>query len=209
MKIAVLKGDGIGPEIVEAAQVVLNKASEKFNLGIEYAEALFGGSAYDVYGNPYPEESQKIVEGCDAILLGAVGAPKYDKIEPSTLRPESGLLAIRKSLGLYCNIRPIKYYDFLADRVVWKKGLLDGLDIVICRELTGGAYFGERGHDENSAYDTISYSRPEIERIVRDAFEMAKNRERKILHSIDKANVLDSSRCGERLSTKLPKNIQR
>ena len=100
MKIAVLKGDGIGPEIVEAAQVVLNKASEKFDLGIEYAEALFGGSAYDVYGNPYPEESQKIVEGCDAILLGAVGAPKYDKIEPSTLRPESGLLAIRKSLGL-------------------------------------------------------------------------------------------------------------
>lgn len=194
MKIAVLKGDGIGPEIVEAAQVVLNKADEKFNLGLTYQEALFGGAAYDVYGNPYPPETQDIVAGCDAILLGSVGAPKYDKIEPSSLRPESGLLAIRKSLGLYCNIRPIKYYDFLADRVVWKKGLLDGLDIVICRELTGGAYFGARGRDENSAFDTIAYSRPEIERIVRDAFEMANNRERKLLHSIDKANVLDSSR---------------
>ena len=192
MKIAVLKGDGIGPEIVEAAQVVLNKVNEKFDLGIEYAEALFGGAAYDVYGNPYPKETQDIVAGCDAILLGSVGAPKYDTIEPADLRPEKGLLAIRKSLGLYCNIRPIKYYEFLADRVVWKKGLLEGLDIVICRELTGGAYFGERGHDDNSAYDTISYSRPEIERIVRDAFEMAKNRDRKILHSIDKANVFST-----------------
>lgn len=194
MKIAVLKGDGIGPEIVEAAQIVLNKVNEKFQLGIEYKEALFGGAAYDIYGNPYPEESQNIVAECDAILLGAVGAPKYDQIEPSSLRPESGLLAIRKSLGLYCNIRPIQYYEFLADRVVWKRGLLDGLNIVICRELTGGAYFGKRDHDENSAYDTISYSRPEIERIVRDAFELAKNRDRKCLHSIDKANVLDSSR---------------
>lgn len=194
MKIAVLKGDGIGPEIVEAAQIVLNKANEKFDLGIEYEEALFGGAAYDVYGNPYPEETQKIVSGCDAILMGSVGAPQYDTIEPAELRPEKGLLAIRKSLGLYCNIRPIKYYEFLADRVVWKKGLLEGLDIIICRELTGGAYFGERGHDEDSAYDTIAYSRPEIERIVRDAFELAKNRDRKILHSIDKANVLDSSK---------------
>ena len=194
MKIAVLKGDGIGPEIVEAAQTVLNKANDLFDLKIEYKEALFGGSAYDVYGNPYPEETQNVVKDCDAVLLGAVGAPKYDTVEPRTMRPEAGLLAIRKSLGLYCNIRPIKYYDFLADRVVWKKGLLDGLDLVICRELTGGAYFGKRDHDENSAYDTISYSREEITRIVRDAFEMAKNRDRKILHSIDKANVLDSSR---------------
>lgn len=194
MKIAVLKGDGIGPEIVEAAQAVLNRVDEKFELGLVYQEALFGGAAYDVYGNPYPEETQKIVAECDAILLGAVGAPKYDKIEPSSLRPESGLLAIRKSLGLYCNIRPIKYYDFLADRVIWKQGLLDGLDIVICRELTGGAYFGKRGRDGDSAFDTISYSRPEIERIVRDAFEMAQKRDRKLLHSIDKANVLDSSR---------------
>ena len=93
MKIAVLKGDGIGPEIVEAAQVVLNKVDEKFNLDVEYAEALFGGAAYDVYGNPYPEESRKIVEGCDAILLGAVGAPKYDTVEPADLRPEKGLAA--------------------------------------------------------------------------------------------------------------------
>lgn len=194
MKIAVLKGDGIGPEIVEAAQTVLNKANELFDLNIEYKEALFGGSAYDVYGNPYPEETQEIVKSCDAVLLGSVGAPKYDAVEPRTMRPEAGLLAIRKSLGLYCNIRPIKYYDFLADRVVWKKGLLDGLDLVICRELTGGAYFGKRDHDDDSAYDTISYSREEITRIVRDAFEMAKNRDRKVLHSIDKANVLDSSR---------------
>ncbi len=194
MKIAVLKGDGIGPEIVDAALVVLDRADKKFSLGLEYVEALFGGAAYDVYGDPFPKETQDLVRRCDAVLLGAVGAPQYDQVEPASLRPESGLLAIRKSLGLYCNIRPIKYYSFLEDRVVWKKGLLDGLDLVICRELTGGAYFGARGHDENSAYDTISYSRPEIERIVRDAFEMAKARDRKILHSVDKANVLDSSR---------------
>lgn len=194
MRIAILKGDGIGPEIVEAAQLVLDKVNEKYDLGLVYQEALFGGAAYDVYGNPYPPETQEIVKRCDAVLLGAVGAPKYDSIEPSTLRPEGGLLAIRKSLGLYCNIRPIKYYDFLADRVIWKKGLLDGLDLIICRELTGGLYFGKRERNGDSAFDTMSYSRFEIERIVRDAFEMAKNRDRKLLHSIDKANVLDCSR---------------
>ena len=192
-KIAVLKGDGIGPEIVEAAQVVLDKAAEKFGLSLSYEEALFGGAAYDVYGEPYPQASREIVEASDAVLLGAVGGPKYDAV-PREQRPETGLLAIRKSLGLYCNIRPIKYYDFLADRVVWKAGLLDGVDIVICRELTGGAYFGEKARKGDEAYDTISYSKAEIERIVRDAFNLAQNRPRKQLHSIDKANVLESSR---------------
>ncbi len=191
--VAVLKGDGIGPEIVEAAQVVLDKAAEKFGLTINYQEALFGGAAYDVYGEPYPQASREIVEASDAVLLGAVGGPKYDAA-PREKRPETGLLNIRKSLGLYCNIRPIKYYDFLADRVVWKAGLLDGVDIVICRELTGGAYFGEKARKGDEAYDTISYSKPEIERIVRDAFAMAQNRPRKLLHSVDKANVLESSR---------------
>lgn len=192
-KIAVLKGDGIGPEIVEAAQVVLNKAAEKFGLTLQYQEALFGGAAYDVYGEPYPAQSKEIVEGCDAVLLGAVGGPKYDALDRA-FRPETGLLAIRKSLGLYCNVRPIKYYDFLADRVVWKEGFLEGVDIVICRELTGGAYFGAKARQGDEAYDTISYSKPEIERIVCDAFAMAQNRPRKLLHSVDKANVLESSR---------------
>lgn len=192
-KIAVLKGDGIGPEIVQAAQVVLDKAAQKFGLSLTYQEALFGGAACDKYGEPYPKASRDIVEGCEAVLLGAVGGPKYDALEREK-RPETGLLAIRKSLGLYCNIRPIKYYDFLADRVVWKAGLLDGVDIIICRELTGGAYFGEKARHGDDAYDTISYSKTEIERIVRDAFHLAQNRPRKRLHSVDKANVLESSR---------------
>lgn len=193
MKIAVLKGDGIGPEIVDAAKIVLDKAAEKYQLQLEYQEGLFGGAAYDVYGAPYPEVTRQLVAQCDAVLLGAVGGPKYDGV-PREMRPETGLLAIRKELGLYCNIRPIKYYDFLADRVVFKKGFLNDVDIVICRELTGGAYFGEKKRQGDEAYDTISYSKKEIERIVRDAFQMAQNRPRKKLHSIDKANVLESSR---------------
>lgn len=193
MKIAILKGDGIGPEIIEAAQVVLEAAAKKYDLDLTYEEALFGGAACEVTGSPFPEETQRMVSECDAVLLGAVGGPQYDQL-PSEVRPEKGLLAIRKALGLYCNIRPIKYYDFLADQVVWKKGLLDGVDLVICRELTGGLYFGKRGREGDTAFDTMTYSKGEIRRIVQDAFELAKTRKRKLLHSVDKANVLDSSK---------------
>lgn len=191
--IAILKGDGIGPEIVTAAMTVLDKAAKKFDFQLTYHEAAFGGAGYDKYGSPYPDETRQIVENCQAVLLGAVGGPQYDLL-PREFRPESGLLAIRKELGLYCNIRSIKYYDFLANQVVWKEGFLNGVDIIIYRELTGGAYFGEKKRENDWAYDTIYYTKTEIERIVRQAFATASNRPRKLLHSIDKANVMESSR---------------
>ncbi len=191
-KVAVLPGDGIGTEIVDSALAVLDAVAESHKFLISYEKALFGGAAYDEYGNPFPEETLEIVNRSDAILLGAVGGPKWDEVE-RTLRPESGLLSIRKKLGLYSNIRPVKYFPILAEKVAWKPENLEGVDLVIFRELTGGAYFGEKGRNGDQAYDTISYSKEEIRRIVKDAFEMAMKR-KKLLHSIDKANVLETSR---------------
>ena len=192
--IAVVKGDGVGPEIVSEAMLVLDKIGEKYGHSFVFHEVLAGGCSIDVNGVPLTDETVEICKAADSVLLGAVGGPKWDNV-PSAIRPEKALLGLRSALGLFANIRPATMYKALADACPIKPEIIgDGFDLVVCRELTGGAYFGERGHDENSAYDTISYSRPEIERIVRDAFEMAKNRDRKILHSIDKANVLDSSR---------------
>ena len=192
-KVAVLRGDGIGPEIVNAAVEVVKTVNNKYQLGIEFADALFGGAAIDTYGNPFPEETKAIVKEADAVLLGSVGGPKYDAL-PRENRPETGLLAIRKELGLYCNIRPAKYYDFLADRLVFKKEVVEGVDIVICRELTSGIYFGEKKREGDYAYDVMSYHKNEITRIVRDAFDLANQRPKKHLTSVDKANVLETSR---------------
>ena len=192
-KVAVLRGDGIGPEIVNAAVEVVKTVNDKYQLGIEFADALFGGAAIDTYGNPFPEETKAIVKEADAVLLGSVGGPKYDAL-PRENRPEPGLLAIRKELGLYCNIRPAKYYDFLADRLVFKKEVVEGVDIVICRELTSGIYFGEKKREGDYAYDVMSYHKNEITRIVRDAFDLANQRPKKHLTSVDKANVLETSR---------------
>ena len=192
-KVAVLRGDGIGPEIVNAAVEVVKTVNDKYQLGIEFADALFGGAAIDTYGNPFPEETKAIVKEADAVLLGSVGGPKYDAL-PRENRPETGLLAIRKELGLYCNIRPAKYYDFLADRLVFKKEVVEGVDIVICRELTSGIYFGEKKREGDYAYDVMSYHKNEITRIVRDAFDLANQRPKKHLTSVDKANVLETSR---------------
>lgn len=192
-KVAVLRGDGIGPEIVNAAVEVVKTVNDKYQLGIEFADALFGGAAIDTYGNPFPEETKAIVKEADAVLLGSVGGPKYDAL-PRENRPETGLLAIRKELGLYCNIRPAKYYDFLADRLVFKKEVVEGVDIVICRELTSGIYFGEKKREGDYAYDVMSYHKNEITRIVRDAFNLANQRPKKHLTSVDKANVLETSR---------------
>ncbi len=191
-KIAVLPGDGIGKEIVDSALKVLYRVSEKYNLEMSFEEADFGGAGIDKYGKPFPDETWEIVQNSDAILLGAVGGPKWDKVE-RTLRPETGLLEIRKRLGLYCNVRPVKYFPVLADMVAWKPEYLEGVDLIILRELTGGAYFGKKGRDGDEAYDTISYSKEEIKRIVIEAFEMAMKR-KKLIHSIDKANVLETSR---------------
>lgn len=195
--IALLKGDGIGPEIVDSAVAVLNKIGEKFGHTFNFTDYLMGGCAYDVYGEPLPKET---VDGClksDSVLLGAVGGPKWDTL-PGDKRPEKALLGIRSALGLYTNLRPAKVYPALKNASPLKESIVDkGVDIVMVRELTGGIYFGERGrrNGENGeeAYDTEKYSVMEIERIARAAFDAAMKRGKNVI-SIDKANVLESSR---------------
>lgn len=195
--IALVKGDGIGPEIVEGAVEVLKKVGEKYGHCFNFTEYLAGGCAYDKYGKPLPEET---VEGCknsDSVLLGAVGGPKWDNV-PSELRPEKALLGLRAALGLYTNLRPAKIYPALMGACTLRPDIVEkGFDLVIVRELTGGIYFGERGRREGrygeEAFDTEAYSVMEIERIARVAFETARKR-RKNLISIDKANVLETSR---------------
>lgn len=201
IKLAVLPGDGIGPEIIDGAMVVIKKVQEAFGIDFEFQYGKFGGRAYDDTGYPFPEETKKMAMESDAVLLGSVGGPQWDNLDRK-LRPESGLLALRKSLGLYCNLRPVKYYSLLESKVVWKPGYLDGVDIAIFRELTGGAYFGEKGRKDNDAFDTISYTRDEIYRLVERGFELAQKR-KKVLHSIDKANVLETSRLWREVVTEL------
>ena len=196
-KIALLKGDGIGPEVVESAVAVLQKIGEKYNHRFTFTSYLAGGSAIDATGVPLPKET---VEGCkasDSVLLGAVGGPKWDTL-PGHLRPEKALLGIRAALGLYTNIRPARLYPALKAASPLRADIVaNGIDIVMIRELTGGLYFGERGrrigeHGEE-AYDTECYSVMEVERIAKMAFETGRKLGRKVT-SIDKANVLESSR---------------
>ena len=196
-KIVLLKGDGIGPEIVTQAALVLKKAGEKFGFGVEFDEALLGGSAIDAAGTPLPEETVAKCKAADSTLLGAVGGPKWDAL-PGDKRPEAGLLGIRKALGLYANLRPSMIFPQLRSASPLKDSVIgDRLNVMIVRELTGGIYFGERGHKTvngaDAAYDTDMYSVPEIERIARVGFETARKRGKKIC-SVDKANVLESSR---------------
>ena len=199
IKLAVVKGDGIGPEIITEAEKVLDKIGEKFGHSFEYTDILAGGCAIDETGKPLPEESVKIAKESDSVLLGAVGGPKWDTL-PGNLRPERALLGLRSELGLFANIRPAKLHDALADACPLKPEISkDGLDLVIVRELTGGLYFGDRGrrhsgNDGEEAYDELKYSEKEIERIGRVAFNLAMKRDRKKVTSVDKANVLDSSR---------------
>lgn len=193
--IAVIEGDGIGPEIVGSAIEVMKKVGERFSHEFVFNKYLAGGNAIDKTGEPLPKET---VEGClnsDSVLLGAVGGPKWDKL-PGNVRPEKALLGIRKALGLYTNIRPAKLYDCLKDSCPLRSDIATGgVDLVIMRELIGGCYFGDRGRkdDGNTAYDTEQYSRYEVERIARQAFELARKRSKRVI-SIDKANVLESSR---------------
>ena len=196
-KIVLLKGDGIGPEIVTQAALVLKKAGEKFGFGVEFDEALLGGSAIDAAGTPLPEETVTKCKAADSTLLGAVGGPKWDAL-PGDKRPEAGLLGIRKALGLYANLRPSMIFPQLRSASPLKDSVIgDRLNVMIVRELTGGIYFGERGHKTvngaEAAYDTEMYSVPEIERIARVGFETARKRGKRIC-SVDKANVLESSR---------------
>ena len=200
--IALLKGDGIGPEIVESAVRVLQAVGERFSHEFVFTPYDIGGVAIDKYGIPLPEET---VKGClqsDSVLLGAVGGPKWDTL-PGNLRPEKALLGIRSAMDLFTNLRPAKLYPALRDECPLRADIVSGgFDIMIVRELTGGIYFGERGMREGKygeeAYDTECYSRMEIERIARVAFETARKRGKK-LTSIDKANVLDTSRLWRKI----------
>ncbi len=194
LNIALMKGDGIGPEVVDKATEVLDKVAKKYGHEIKYTPVIAGGCAIDAVGVPLPLEAVDICLAADSVLLGAVGGPKWDTL-PGHLRPEKALLGVRKALGLYANIRPAKLYQALKERCPLRSGA--DFDMVIVRELTGGMYFGESGRRTGAygpeAYDTECYSVMEIERIGRVAFENAMGRRKKVT-SIDKANVLESSR---------------
>nr|WP_254722235.1 3-isopropylmalate dehydrogenase [Gilvimarinus xylanilyticus] len=193
----ILPGDGIGPEIVTQAQRVLDAVNEKFSLNLSFVEELIGGASIDKHGEPLTDAAVENARSCDAILLGAVGGPKWDTIDRA-IRPERGLLKIRSQLGLYANLRPALLYPQLVEASSLKPEVVSGLDILIVRELTGGIYFGEpRGirtldNGEREGFNTYKYSESEIERIGRTAFEMARKRGKKVC-SVDKANVLEAT----------------
>ena len=202
LKIAVLSGDGIGPEIMQQGVAVMDAIARKFGHEFTYQEALVGATAIETVGDPYPEETHEICMKADAVLFAAVGDLKYDNNPTLKIRPETGLLAMRKKLGLFANIRPVATFDCLLHKSPLKEELLKGADFVVIRELTGGMYFGEKYQDNDKAYDTDIYTRPEIERILKVAFEMARNR-KKHLTVVDKANVLASSRLWRQIAKEM------
>jgi 3-isopropylmalate dehydrogenase len=195
-KISVLSGDGIGPEIVEQAKKVINAAGKKFKHTFNFTHGLVGAIAIDKTGNPFPEETFALCKESDAVLFGAIGDPKYDHDPSAKVRPEQGLLEMRKSLGLYANIRPVSTFASLVDKSPLKKEIVQGVDLLIIRELTGGIYFGRpqgRSEDGNTAYDSSVYHRYEVDRVIRLACEYAMKRSKKVT-VVDKANVLATSR---------------
>jgi len=205
-KIVVIPGDGIGEEITRSAVEVLKAADKKYQLGLEYEFHDAGGTAYDKYGTPLPEETLEACKQADGVLFGAVGGDKWDNVDPA-LRPEKAILGLRKGLGLYANLRPVKVAESLVDYSPLKPELAKGVDLVIVRELVGGIYFGERCESEihegaERAWDLENYSVPEVERIVKLAFETAKLRRGKVT-SVDKANVLATSRLWRRTAAKV------
>lgn len=205
-QIAVLPGDGIGPEIVSQAQRVLDRVAQQHGVQFEYHQALVGGAAYDATGHPLPPETLALCKRADAVLFGAVGGPKWDNLPPA-LRPEAGaLLPLRKELGLYANLRPALLFPALAGASPLKREVLgDRLDLLVVRELTGGIYFGqpkERRDDGRTAVDTSVYTEAEVERIAHVAFRAARSRRRKVA-SVDKANVLETSRLWREVVTRV------
>ena len=202
LKIAILAGDGIGPEVMAQAVDVLNAITEKYNHEFKYEEALCGAHAIDAVGNPYPDATHDVCMRADAVLFAAVGDLRYDNDPTSPVRPEQGLLAMRKKLGLFANIRPVATFDCLIHKSPLKDELLRGADFIVIRELTGGMYFGEKHQDNDMAYDTDIYTRPEIERILKVSFEYAQKR-RKHLTVVDKANVLASSRLWRQIAKEM------
>ena len=191
-KIGVIKGDGIGPEIIDEAIKVLDAVSVAEGFNLKYEEMLLGGAAIDETGVPLPEETIQGVKKCDAVLFGAIGGPKWDELDRH-LRPESGLLALRKEMGTFANLRPAMVYDELVNASSLKPEVIQGVDIMVVRELTGGIYFGQpREYNTEKSYNTMVYTREEVERIAIVAFDIAMQRDKRIC-SVDKANVLEVS----------------
>lgn len=202
LKIAVLPGDGIGPEISEQGVAVMTAVCEKFGHNVSYDYALCGAAAIDAVGDPFPEDTYQKCMAADAVLFSSVGDPKYDNDPTAKVRPEQGLLAMRKKLGLFANIRPVETFECLIHQSPLREDLVRGADFICIRELTGGMYFGEKYQDDDKAYDTNAYTRVEIERILKVAYEYALRR-RKHLTVVDKANVLASSRLWRQVAKEM------
>ncbi|MBI2939074.1 MAG: 3-isopropylmalate dehydrogenase [Chloroflexi bacterium] len=205
-RIAVLPGDGIGVEVTAEAVKALRKVAEAYGHSFAFEEALVGGAAIDATGNPLPAVTLELCRRSDAVLLGAIGGPKWDDPR-STVRPEQGLLGLRKNLGLYANLRPVRLYPELLHASTLKPEVVDGVDLLVVRELTGGLYFGQPSgrwetNGQRQAVDTMAYSEGEIERVVRVACELARGRRRKVT-SVDKANVLSTSRLWREVATEV------
>ncbi len=210
--IALLPGDGIGPEIVAEAVRVLDAVATRFGHKFHYTNGLVGAAAIDATGDPYPAQTDEICKAADAVLFGAIGDPRFDNDPTAKVRPEQGLLRMRKSLGLFANLRPVQLFDSLVDRSPLKAEIVRGVDFLCVRELTGGIYFGERGRHgtpgegDETAFDTCTYSRSEVERIVRLGFEQATKR-RRHLTVVDKANVLETSRLWRETAREIAKEF--
>lgn len=195
LNIALLAGDGIGPEVIDQAVKVCDAIASKYNHDITWQPALTGAAAIDAVGEPYPDSTHEVCANADAVLFGAIGHPRFDNDPSAKVRPEQGLLKMRQKLGLFANVRPTFTFPSLIDKSPLKRERIEGTDLIILRELTGGVYFGERGRtdDRNTAYDTMTYERHEIERLARKGFDMAMKRSKRLC-CVDKANVLESSR---------------
>ncbi|CAI8201657.1 MAG: 3-isopropylmalate dehydrogenase [SAR116 cluster bacterium] len=195
LTIALLAGDGIGPEVIDQAVKVSNAIATKFHHEIDWKPALTGAAAIDALGDPYPEETHAVCLAADAVLFGAIGDPKYDNNPSATVRPEQGLLKMRQQLGLFANVRPTFTFPSLIEKSPLKRERIEGTDLVFLRELTGGIYFGERGRKDQgeTAFDTCTYTRAEVQRLAKKGFEMAISRSKKLC-CVDKANVLETSR---------------
>jgi 3-isopropylmalate dehydrogenase len=195
MNVALLAGDGIGPEVIDQAVKVCDAVAKKFNHEINWIPALTGAAAIDAVGEPYPDDTHEICENADAVLFGAIGHPRFDNDPSAKVRPEQGLLKMRRKLGLFANVRPTFTFPSLIDNSPLRRERIEGTNLVFLRELTGGIYFGERGRkdDGNTAFDTCTYTRAEITRLAKKGFELAMTRSKKLC-CVDKANVLESSR---------------
>jgi 3-isopropylmalate dehydrogenase len=200
-RIAVLPGDGIGPEVMAQGLRCLRALAQQYGHEFELTELPFGGAAIEAHGNPLPEETLRACRAADAVLLGAIGGPQWSAPE-ATVRPEAGLLRLRAALGAFANLRPVRVHPALSDASTLRPEVIEGVDLVFVRELTGGIYFGEKRRDATSASDLCTYSSAEIERVVRVAAELARSRRRR-LTSIDKSNVLETSRLWRQVTSRL------